>query len=57
MYNQNAKMDALEAVYYAAEAELQCFWTGNVPENATLSQMILAQWGRKRLEEMKSKED
>lgn len=48
--------DRLEEEAEKMQAELQCFWTGNVPDRATLSQVILAQAGRKRLEKMKAKE-
>ena len=34
------------------EAELQCFFTGNIPDGATISQHVLAKWGRKRLDEI-----
>jgi hypothetical protein len=33
------------------EACLECFWTGDIPDKASFEQMILASWGRKRLEE------
>jgi hypothetical protein len=32
---------------------VDAFFTGDVPENADLNHMILAKWGRKRLEQLK----
>ena len=37
------------------EAKLDCFFTGNIPENANLDMVVLATAGRKRLEEMRKK--
>lgn len=37
------------------QSMLGSFWTGDIPEQATLDHMVLAKWGRKRLEE-KSKQ-
>lgn len=37
------------------ESALDCFFTGNIPEGANLKQIILAQWGRKRLESIVKK--
>lgn len=34
---------------------LETFFTGDVPDNATLDHLILAKWGRKRLEEQKTR--
>lgn len=31
---------------------LDSFFTGDVPEHASLSHMVLATWGRKRLDEL-----
>ena len=45
----------LEASIEAQQADLNCFWTGNRPEGCSLAQAILAQHGRKRLEEMSKK--
>lgn len=49
------KIDELEAHIEQLEAELQCFWTGDVPEHANFSMILLAQWGRKRLAEINKK--
>jgi hypothetical protein len=32
-------------------SKLESFFTGNVPPGASLEHMLLAQWGRKRLDE------
>lgn len=47
------KQRVLDAESYAQQLEsmLNSFWTGDVPSNATLDHMVLAKWGRKRLEE------
>ena len=47
------KSRVLEAEAYAQQLEsmLNSFWTGDVPSGATLDHMVLAKWGRKRLEE------
>ena len=39
-----------------AQAELRAFWTGEIGERCTMSELILAKWGRKRLGEMKGNE-
>jgi len=33
---------------------LETFFTGDIPDNATFDHLILAKWGRKRLEDQKS---
>lgn len=33
---------------------LDTFFTGDIPDNATFDHLIIAKWGRKRLEEQKS---
>jgi hypothetical protein len=40
-----------EAKVQYLESLLDSFWTGDVPDGATFNHMILAKWGRKRLEE------
>jgi hypothetical protein len=39
------------AAYY--ESCVNAFFTGDVPNNASLEHMVLAKWGRQRLEELK----
>lgn len=39
-----------EARAERAESLLDAFFTGNVPAGASLNHIILAQWGRKRLD-------
>jgi hypothetical protein len=49
------KQRALEAeaqVKFLASL-LDSFWTGDVPDNATPDHMILAKYGRRRLQEIK----
>lgn len=41
LYNENEMLRSM----------LKSFWTGDVPSNATLDHMVLAKWGRKRLDE------
>lgn len=45
-------MDAETRAGYA-EACLECFFTGETPDSASLQQIVLAQWGRKRLDSMR----
>lgn len=33
------------------QSMLDSFWTGDVPANASLDHLMLAKWGRKRLED------
>lgn len=47
-----AQVKYLENELDDLQDELNCFWTGNLPENHSLSQAILAQWGRKRIDAM-----
>jgi len=46
-------VDAEARVAYL-ESLLDSFFTGDVPDNTTLEHMILAKYGRKRLEELKA---
>jgi hypothetical protein len=46
-------LDAEERVAYL-ESLLETFFTGDVPNGASLNHFVLAKWGRKRLEEQKS---
>jgi hypothetical protein len=39
------------AAYY--EACYNCFWTGDMVESSTWEQLIMATWGRRRIEEKK----
>lgn len=54
-YIQQLKERVLSAEAEATELRsmLDAFFTGNVPDDATLQHVILAQWGRKRLDEKK----
>lgn len=52
---------ALKSRALRAEAErdflqslIDSFFTGDVPESASLEHLILAKWGRKRIEEQRS---
>ena len=40
-----------EAEVLELRSMLDAFWTGNCPEQSTLDHLVLAKWGRKRLEE------
>ena len=45
----------LQAKVAYLQSKLDSFWTGDVPENATLDHMILAKYGRQRLSEKAKK--
>lgn len=44
--------DALERADYF-ESCVETFFTGDIPSNASFKHLILATWGRKRLESLK----
>lgn len=45
----------LEALVEHLRSKLDAFWTGDIPENASLDHMILAKYGRKRIEDKSKK--
>ncbi len=51
-----SRLIKLERYLASMEKELRAFWTGNASENASLQEIILAKWGRKRLEAMSEAE-
>lgn len=44
-------LEAEEQVRFLSSL-LECFWTGDIPMNATPEHMILAKYGRRRIEEL-----
>lgn len=48
------RLRAAEARCEHMASLLDTFFTGDVPDNASLEHFQLARWGRKRLEELKS---
>jgi hypothetical protein len=44
----------LEDKLERAETTIQCFFTGHTPPMCDLTMLVMAQWGRKRLAEIKS---
>jgi hypothetical protein len=47
--------EQLEAENKFLRSLLQSFWTGDVPENASLDHLVLAKAGRLRLQELSKK--
>ena len=44
-----------EAEVVQLRSYLDAFWTGDCPDQSTLDHLVLAKWGRKRLEEKAKK--
>lgn len=47
--------EQLEAENKFLHSLLESFWTGDVPENASLDHLVLAKAGRLRLQELRKK--
>lgn len=52
----NSKLDSLGVYCEQLQDQLKAFWTGSYPESASLDEVILAQWGRKRIDAMSIKD-
>ncbi len=53
------KKELLDLQKYAAilERQVEAFWSGNIKENSTLDEVVMARQGRLRLEAMEASEN